>query len=99
MPDGYHTSCYQCTMRHAGCHSECEKYKADLKDRAEKKAADLKRREYNDYRKAQNRHAGYTGFGSLNTVQRRIERENARKFETKLRKENKRVTEKKLRES
>ena len=42
-------SCYNCTDRHMGCHSECEKYKADCAARAELKAKIAKERITDDY--------------------------------------------------
>lgn len=42
-------SCYGCTDRHIGCHSECEKYKAYCAERAELKAKINKNKEYTHY--------------------------------------------------
>lgn len=93
-----YTCCYKCDERHANCHSECLSYKIARENYEAERKARLKDHEYNEYRTDQRRHDGYAGFGSITAVRRRHEREDARKFEAKLRKENKRVTEKKLRE-
>jgi hypothetical protein len=44
-------SCRDCTERHIGCHSECEKYKAYCAERAELKAKIAKSNQYDNYAK------------------------------------------------
>lgn len=44
-------SCRDCTERHLGCHSTCERYKQDCVERAKLKAKIAKSNQYDAYAK------------------------------------------------
>lgn len=44
-------SCYGCTDRHMGCHSDCERYKADCVENEKLKEKIAKGKQYDAYAK------------------------------------------------